>query len=585
MARKSFSISSNLKLPLDWATLATVVYGARGSGKTSLGRVFGEEAHAAGLRFCAIDLKGDWWGLKSSADGKDEGLPVVVFGGDHQDVPLEHGAGKFVGETVAKLEQSCILDLEYFSKGKQVRFLTEFFLSLYDANREPLVLLLDEAQRYAPQARMVDPDSAKCLGAVEDLVKLGRKHGVAPVLFTQRGSGLNKEVSELCDMLVAFRTPGPLDQDRVKDWLDANTTKAQRGQVMGQLSGLATGTAVFASGHPDLKVFGVHAVRRPDTFDSSATPKVGQRRVEPKKLAKPDLEQLKVRMAEAIERAAADDPKALRAKLAKAEAELVKLRAKPAPVAAPGKPLPPERVEVPVFDEAAFGKLFESITTEVEGVAARATQTRAELGRILVTYKMAMREAVKARAKAAAKRPVAPTTESPAPARERERAPLRSAPSGDTSLGKCERAILTALAQFGNLRLEQAAIATVYSPKASTVGIAASKLKQLGHAEAGEERGFWAITPSGRSALGNVELLPTGDALLKQWMSELGKCEREMLQSVVNAYPGTVSMREAAEENGYSTTASTIGIAVSKLRKLALVSGPGSALQANERLV
>lgn len=357
MARKTLAISSNLKLPLDWATLATVVYGARGSGKTCLGRVFAEEAHAAGLRFCAIDLKGDWWGLKSSADGKSEGLPVVVFGGDHQDVPLEHGAGKFVGETVAKLEQSYILDLEYFSKGKQVRFLADFFLSLYDANREPLIVLMDEAQRYAPQARMVDPESAKCLGAVEDLVKLGRKHGIAPVLFTQRGSGLNKEVSELCDMLVAFRTPGPLDQDRVKDWLDANTTKAQRDEVMGQLSGIATGTAVFASGHPDLKVFGVHAVRRPDTFDSSATPKVGQRRVEPKKLAKPDIEQLKLRMAEAIERAAADDPKALRAKLAKAEAELVKLRAKPGAQAAPAKPLPPERVEAPAFDETMLIRL------------------------------------------------------------------------------------------------------------------------------------------------------------------------------------------------------------------------------------
>jgi hypothetical protein len=582
MARKSLSICSNLKLPLDWATLATVVYGARGSGKTSLGRVFAEEAHAAGLRFCAIDLKGDWWGLKSSADGKDEGLPVVVFGGDHQDVPLEHGAGKFVGETVAKLEQSCILDLEYFSKGKQVRFLSEFFLSLYDANREPLVLLLDEAQRYAPQARMVDPDSAKCLGAVEDLVKLGRKHGVAPVLFTQRGSGLNKEVSELCDMLVAFRTPGPLDQDRVKDWLDANTTKGQRDQVMGQLSGLATGTAVFASGHPDLKVFGVHAVRRPDTFDSSATPKVGQHRLEPKKLAKPDLDQLKVRMAEAIERAAADDPKALRAKLAKAEAELLKLRAKPALAPTPAKPLPPERVEVPLFDEAAFGKLFEEATTEVEGVAKRAAEGRAALGRLMVTYKMTMREAVKA----AGKRPLVATA---TPIRESKASPhIPRRPSdseGDPSLGKCERALLTALSQFGALRMDQAAIATGYSPGASTVPVAASKLKQLGHVEAAEERGFWAITESGRDAIGHVRPLPAGPALAEHWFGMLGKCEREILRSVIDAHPGTTSMNEAAAANGYSTTASTVPVAVSKLKKLGLISGRGAALQACERLV
>lgn len=584
MARKSLSISSNLKLPLDWATLATVVYGARGSGKTSLGRVFAEEAQAAGLRFCAIDLKGDWWGLKSSADGKDEGLPVVVFGGDHQDVPLEHGAGKFVGETVAKLEQSCILDLEYFSKGKQVRFLSEFFLSLYDANREPLVLLLDEAQRYAPQARMVDPDSAKCLGAVEDLVKLGRKHGVAPVLFTQRGSGLNKEVSELCDMLVAFRTPGPLDQDRVKDWLDANTTKGQRDQVMGQLSGLATGTAVFASGHPDLKVFGVHAVRRPDTFDSSATPKVGQRRVEPKKLAKPDLEQLKVRMAEAIERAAADDPKALRVKLAKAEAELVKLRAKPVPVAAPAKPLPPERVEVPFFDESAFGKLFESVTTEVEGIAKRAAEARAELGRVLVTYKMAMREAVKASAKEATKRPaqtppprVAPTMpERVAPPRERS-----PDLSDDSSLGKCPRALLIALAQHGALRRDQVAILAGY-PYNSNVRAAIGSLKVAGRIS--DNGAQLQITDEGREAVGNYEPLPTGPELAEYFYTQLGKAEVAILQLLVSVFPQHQSRSETASSSGYPYN-SNVRAAIGKLKRLGLITDTADGLRAHERLV
>ncbi|HMI86820.1 MAG TPA: hypothetical protein VK550_22155, partial [Polyangiaceae bacterium] len=342
-------ISERLFLPVDWMTLATVIYGSRGSGKTSLAAVFAEEVSKAGQRFCAIDLKGDLYGLKSTADGKGDGIPVVIFGGEHQDVPLEDGAGAFVGETVAGLGQSCVLDLEHFSKGKQVRFLAAFFEALYDRNRDPLLLILDEAQRYAPQGRMIDPDTAKCLGAVEDIVKLGRKHGVGPVLLTQRGSGLNKEVSELCDMLVAFRTPGPLDQDRVKDWLDANTTKVQRDEVMGQLSGLPTGTAVFASGHPDLKIFGVYPVRRRETFDSSATPKVGQRRKEPKRLAKPDLDELKSKMSAAIERQKADDPKALRGRIAELEREV---KAKVAPATTIVKAPKVERVEVPVLSGA-----------------------------------------------------------------------------------------------------------------------------------------------------------------------------------------------------------------------------------------
>jgi hypothetical protein len=90
---KTIGLSQNLRLPLDWMTLATVVYGARGSGKTTLGRVIAEEVHKARQRFCAIDLKGDWYGLKSTADGAGEGIPVVVFGGDHADLPLEDAAG------------------------------------------------------------------------------------------------------------------------------------------------------------------------------------------------------------------------------------------------------------------------------------------------------------------------------------------------------------------------------------------------------------------------------------------------------------------------------------------------------------
>jgi len=158
-------VSPDLSLPLDWMTLATVVYGARGSGKTTLGSVIAEEVTKAKQRFCAVDLKGDWYGLKSTADGKGDGIPVVVFGGDHQDVPLEPDAGTFIAETIASMDQSCILDFEYFSKGKQVRFLAQFFETLYDRNRDPLLLLLDEAQRYAPQ-KPIDPDAAKCLGAV-----------------------------------------------------------------------------------------------------------------------------------------------------------------------------------------------------------------------------------------------------------------------------------------------------------------------------------------------------------------------------------------------------------------------------------
>jgi hypothetical protein len=66
----------------------TVVYGTR-IRQDSLGAVMAEEVAAAKQCFCAIDLKGDWYGLKSTADGKHAGIPIVVFDGDHADVPIE----------------------------------------------------------------------------------------------------------------------------------------------------------------------------------------------------------------------------------------------------------------------------------------------------------------------------------------------------------------------------------------------------------------------------------------------------------------------------------------------------------------
>ncbi len=536
---KELRISKDLALPLDWVTLATVIYGARGSGKTSLGRVLAEEAHKAHLRFCAMDLKGDWWGLKSSADGKRDGIPIVVFGGDHQDVPLEEHAGAFVGETVAGLSQSVVLDLEHFSKGKQVRFLTEFFHALYDKNREPLLLLLDEAQRYAPQGRMPDPDSAKCLGAVEDLVKLGRKHGIGPVLFTQRGSGLNKEVSELCDLLVAFRTPGPLDQERVKDWLDANTTRAQRDEVMGALSGLATGTAVFASGHPELKIFGVYPVRRPETFDSSATPRVGQRPVEPARLAKPDMEAIRVKMAEAIERSKADDPKALCARVGELERELADVESL-------------RVVQVPALTDED-----RALLAKVDGHASALADLLSDIGdiRAKIERLSALRETKVPREPP--RRPH-PALEGPPKETLREKAtrPMAASSTAISSRGTSsklpvgELAILTAIAQHGaeGVTREQLSVLTGYKRSSRD-----TYLQRLRAAELWQPQGERLVaTTAGVAELGpGFKRLPTGKALRDYWLARLPEGERRILEVVIQWHPRAVDRGSLDEIVGF----------------------------------
>lgn len=569
-------ISEHLSLPLDWMTLATVVYGARGSGKTTLGSVIAEEVTKAKQRFCAIDLKGDWYGLKSSADGKTPGIPVVVFGGDHQDVPLEEGAGAFIGETIAQLEQPAILDLEHLSKGKQVRFLAAFFERLYDRNRDPLLLLLDEAQRYAPQ-KPFDPDAAKCLGAVEDLVKLGRKHGIGPMLFTQRGSGLNKEVSELCDMLVAFRTPGPLDQDRVKGWLEANVTREQQQAVMSSLSGLATGTAVFASGHPDLKIFGTYAVRRRETFDSSATPKVGQTRKEPKKLAQPDLELLRQRMADAIERQKADDPKALRARIRELEQQ-----AQTTTRVAEKVITKIEKLEIPVLKDAAVSR-FEKAVTQLTNDADRLGRWETALREVAREISGALSGFQEQRSSALAKYERS-TTHAPAPRPQVARATPERKPApeprqvGDLRISGPQQRILDALAWIEAAGLsprKRNVVANLAdaSPKSSGFEKNVSTLSSAGLIHY-PGAGTLALTEAGRAAA-QVESTPLDAQQLQQMVfGKVSGPQAELLRALIPIYPNGLSRDELANRAGVSAKSSGFEKNVSTLSSFGWVVYP-----------
>jgi hypothetical protein len=165
-------IGRGLQLPEDAVTQTFAILAKRGVGKTYTASVMTEELLKAHLPVVAIDPIGVWWGLRHSADGKSEGLPIVVFGGDHGDAPLEKGAGEVLADLVVDERFSCVLDLSSFRKGEQIRFMTDFAERLYRRNREPLHLMLDEADSFAPQKTMRGEGAERLLGAIEDLVRI-----------------------------------------------------------------------------------------------------------------------------------------------------------------------------------------------------------------------------------------------------------------------------------------------------------------------------------------------------------------------------------------------------------------------------
>ncbi|MFC5937006.1 MULTISPECIES: helicase HerA domain-containing protein [Mycobacterium avium complex (MAC)] len=63
-------LADNLHLPLSSITETFAILANRGSGKSATAHRLVEQMHRAHLPVVVLDIKGDWWGIRSSADGR-----------------------------------------------------------------------------------------------------------------------------------------------------------------------------------------------------------------------------------------------------------------------------------------------------------------------------------------------------------------------------------------------------------------------------------------------------------------------------------------------------------------------------------
>jgi hypothetical protein len=315
------SLSPDLKLPLDAVTETLGILGRKGSGKTTTASVLAEELLAAKVPVAIIDPTDAWWGLRSSKDGKTDGFPITILGGDHADAPLEETAGKVIADLVAEEAPPLVLSLGNLSKSAGRRFVADFCERLYEKNRTALHVIIDEADEFAPQR--IAKGMERTFGAVDVLVRRGRVRGIGVTMVTQRSAAINKDVLSQCEVLIAHRTSHPRDLDPIMEWMKVHATAEQLEKVHSSIAHLANGEAWVMS--PQwLSFFDRVQMRDRTTFNSSATPKAGERRIVPKRLAPVDLELLQSKMKDTIERAKATDPNLLRRRVAELEAQLAK---------------------------------------------------------------------------------------------------------------------------------------------------------------------------------------------------------------------------------------------------------------------
>ena len=314
MAAAQLSIGFGLALPADAVTQTFAILAKRGVGKSYTASVMAEEMLKAGQAIVALDPTGAWWGLRS-------GFPIVIFGGEHADVPLEESAGEVVARAIVENRFSAVIDLSLFRKGQMIRFMVAFAETLYRLNREPLHLFVDEADAVAPQARNYGGDENRMLGAMEDIVRRGRKRGIGCTMITQRPAVLNKNVLTQCEILVALRMVHPKDIEAIREWVNVHADPATAKTMIEDLPALPIGTAWWWSPGWLGKLQRV-SVRRRETFDSGATPKPGEAVRKPKSMARIDLDALGDQIKATVEKAKADDPKELKRRIAVLESAI-----------------------------------------------------------------------------------------------------------------------------------------------------------------------------------------------------------------------------------------------------------------------
>lgn len=363
MAR-TLRISADLSLPIEVGGEAIAILATRGAGKSYTSANLVEELWRVKVQFAVLDPTGVYWGLRASADGKSEGLPVIVLGGAHGDVPLEPTAGRLIADLLVDTGQSLILDLSDFeTKAAQNRFVTDLAERLYPRKaraRTTLHLVVDEADEFAPQKPM--RDEARMLGAMERLVRRGRSRGVGVTLITQRSAALNKNVLDVIDTLVPMRIGSPRDRKAVEGWITVKDLRDELG-LLDSLPGLPTGTAWVWS--PVRGVLKKVRMRRIRTFDSYATPRPGEKRAEPAALAPIDVAKLGEQIAATAERAKAGDPRELQKRVRELERDLAAARVEREAIVEDR--IVETVVEVPVLSDADRARIDE-LLNQLTGV-------------------------------------------------------------------------------------------------------------------------------------------------------------------------------------------------------------------------
>lgn len=587
-------LSSDLALPADLATHVTLIAGKRGSGKTNTAKRLVEQLHHARVPFGVLDPVDVWWGIKAGKGGTREGglEDVYVFGGKHADYPLASTGGSLMADLFVDYRISAVMEMREWSGADRARFVTAFAHRLLERNTEPFVLVAEEAHDLMPQQAMGEEKGS--LGAMLRLVKLGRSGGIGLLELTQRLAALNKTATTQADVLVMHRTTGPQDRKALNDWIaEHHASDEERNAFLRALPELKTGEAfVWAPDFPEDKPIGLVRARilECETFNSHATPKIGEKRVEPKELTKVDLDRLAKAMSATIEKAKADDPRELKARIRELEAAVKKgandSRNIPAPT-------PPQILEVAVLKNGALKKL-QGLTKNLVIVSGRVLAASEQLrgfgGDLAAALEPVDRELARITSTpsalplslgsvdGSAVRAGVPRATFESAARVNVRSESASAPRTTDGISNPQQRMLDALAWLESIGAPGAkwsvlAFLSGQSPKSSGFEKNVSVLRSTGYIVGNGKTVGFELTQTGHPIANQPASPATSEQLHQAIFAKISTPQERMLRALIASYPRNLTWDELAEKGEQSPMSSGFEKNVSTLRSYGLIEG------------
>jgi uncharacterized protein len=544
-------LTDDLYLPIEAVTQKFAFLGRTGSGKTYGAQRLAESMLEAHAQVVVLDGIGVWYGLRLKADGKSKGFSIPVFGGEQGDVPLEPQAGKLIAKLIVEEQFSAVLDVSNFRKHERKAFVTDFAEELFHRKktvRSALHFFCEESQMFIPERG--GKDTARMVGAFEDLVKLGRNYGIGASLISQRPQAVNKEVLNQTEILLAFQMTGPHERKAIAGWV---ADKGMDVNLVDELPSLNVGDAYLWSPQFLRVTKRIHIAQK-TTYDASSTPVVGAAIVKPKELSPVDVEKIKASMADVVKRTEESDPRKLKAEIARLQRELN---------ATPSQVAPKEIIkEVPALKNGQLNQV-EKTLEKIDGFIQQLSSIKEWLQPALAVIRQ-------------------PTTRPKlvTPARDNSPRPALTQWAhvpidGADGLTKAERLVLRAFYWTQNDNNVKPAKIGFYSGYSHKSGGFANTLSSL------RSKGLllgYKITDAGAALASTyAESKPSG-LELREWLRpKLSKCENEILDVLI-ANPGQRMQRETVANltpSQYSFESGGFANALAKLRSVEAAEGYG----------